>query len=52
MDSRKLNRRQAVSLLGGAAAIGAIVREEIAAGHLPGAVVVVGVDDKVVLRQA
>ena len=36
----------------GAAAIGAIVREEIAAGHLPGAVVVVGVDDKVVLRQA
>ncbi|MDP1752094.1 MAG: serine hydrolase domain-containing protein, partial [Reyranella sp.] len=36
----------------GAAAIGAIVREEIAAGHLPGAVVVVGVADKVVLRQA
>lgn len=36
----------------GAAAIGAIVREEIAAGRLPGAVVVVGVGDKVVLRQA
>ncbi len=29
-----------------------IVREEIAAGHLPGAVVVVGVRDKIVLRQA
>ncbi|MBS0519956.1 MAG: DUF1343 domain-containing protein [Proteobacteria bacterium] len=29
-----------------------IVREEIAAGHLPGAVVVVGVHDKIVLRQA
>ncbi len=35
----------------GAAAIGTIMREEIAAGHLPGAVVVVGVGDKVVLRQ-
>lgn len=37
---------------GGAEAIAAIVREEIAAGHLPGAVVVVGVNDKVVMRQA
>lgn len=36
----------------GAAAIGAIVREEIAAGRLPGAVIVVGVGDRVVLRQA
>ncbi|MDP1962961.1 MAG: serine hydrolase, partial [Reyranella sp.] len=36
----------------GKAAIGAIVREEIAAGNLPGAVIVVGVGDKVVLREA
>lgn len=36
----------------GVEAIGAIVREEIAAGRLPGAVVVVGVNDKVVMRQA
>ncbi|OFW97744.1 MAG: serine hydrolase [Alphaproteobacteria bacterium RIFCSPHIGHO2_12_FULL_66_14] len=36
----------------GTEAIGAIVREEIAAGRLPGAVVVVGVNDKVVMRQA
>ncbi|MDP2330717.1 MAG: DUF1343 domain-containing protein [Reyranella sp.] len=36
----------------GKAAIGAIVREEIAAGKLPGAVIVVGVGDKVVLREA
>ncbi len=36
----------------GAEAIGAIVREEIAAGHLPGAVVVLGVGDKIILRQA
>lgn len=32
--------------------IAGVVREEIAAGHLPGAVVVVGVGDKVVFRQA
>jgi uncharacterized protein YbbC (DUF1343 family) len=36
----------------GAEAIGEIVREEIAAGRLPGAVIVVGVGDRVVLRQA
>lgn len=36
----------------GKAAISAIVREEIAAGKLPGAVIVVGVGDKVVLREA
>ncbi|MFI5001781.1 MAG: serine hydrolase [Reyranellales bacterium] len=35
-----------------AEAIGVIVREEIAAGHLPGAVVVVGAGDKIVVRQA
>lgn len=40
------------STSGGAQAISNIVQEEIAAGHLPGAVVVVGVGDKVVLRQA
>ena len=37
---------------GGSEAIAGIVREEIAAGNLPGAVVVVGVGDKVVFRQA
>jgi uncharacterized protein YbbC (DUF1343 family) len=36
----------------GKAAIGAIMREEIAAGNLPGGVIVVGVGDKVVLREA
>ncbi len=36
----------------GKAAIGAIMREEIAAGKLPGGVIVVGVGDKVVLREA
>lgn len=36
----------------GKAAIGAIMRDEIAAGNLPGAVIVVGVGDKVVLREA
>ena len=36
----------------GRAAIGAIMREEIASGNLPGAVIVVGVGDKVVLREA
>jgi uncharacterized protein YbbC (DUF1343 family) len=35
-----------------AEAVGAIVRDEIAAGHVPGAVVVLGINDKVVLRQA
>jgi uncharacterized protein YbbC (DUF1343 family) len=33
-------------------AIGAIVREEIAAGKLPGAVVVLGIGDRIVVRQA
>ncbi|MBP6770917.1 MAG: DUF1343 domain-containing protein [Reyranella sp.] len=33
-------------------AIGAIVRDEIAAGHIPGAVVILVIGDKVVLRQA
>lgn len=36
----------------GKAAIGAIMREEIAAGNLPGGVIVVGVGDKVALREA
>ncbi len=36
----------------GKAAIGAIMREEISAGNLPGGVIVVGVGDKVVLREA
>lgn len=36
----------------GLEAIASAVREEIAAGHVPGAVVVVGIGDKVVLRQA
>ena len=35
-----------------AEAIGAIVRDEIAAGHVPGAVVILGIGDKIVLRQA
>ncbi len=33
-------------------AIGAIVREEIAAGKVPGAVVVLGIGDRIVVRQA
>ena len=33
-------------------AIGAIVRDEIAAGHVPGAVVVLGIGDRIVVRQA
>ncbi len=37
---------------GAAQAISNIVNEEIAAGHLPGAVVVLGINDKIVLRQA
>jgi uncharacterized protein YbbC (DUF1343 family) len=35
-----------------ASAIGDIVREEIAAGKVPGAVVVLGINDRIVLRQA
>lgn len=35
-----------------AAAISGIVRDEIAAGNLPGAVVVLGIGDRIVLRQA
>lgn len=35
-----------------AEAIGAIVRDEIAAGRVPGAVVVLGIRDRIVLRQA
>ena len=37
---------------GAAQAISNIVNEEIAAGHLPGAVVVLGINDRIVLRQA
>ncbi len=37
---------------GTAAAISNIVNEEIAAGHLPGAVVVLSIGDRIVLRQA
>src|SRR6266550_1142020 len=37
---------------GAAQAISNIVNEEIAAGHLPGAVVVLGINDQIVLRQA
>lgn len=33
-------------------AIGAIVRDEIAAGHIPGGVVVLGIGDRIVVRQA
>jgi uncharacterized protein YbbC (DUF1343 family) len=40
------------SSIGAAQAISNIVNEEIAAGHLPGAVVVLGINDKIVLRQA
>ncbi|WP_170921161.1 exo-beta-N-acetylmuramidase NamZ domain-containing protein [Enhydrobacter aerosaccus] len=42
----------APTVTAGAEEISSIVREEIAAGHLPGAVIVVGVHDRIVLRQA
>jgi uncharacterized protein YbbC (DUF1343 family) len=43
---------RAVSTTQAAEAIGDIVRDEIAAGRVPGAVVVLGIGGKVVLRQA
>ena len=42
----------AVSSGQAAQAISAIVNEEIAAGHLVGGVVVLGINDRIVLRQA
>ena len=45
-------RRRTVDAARTAAAISDIVNEEIAAGHLPGAVVVLGIGDRIVLRQA